>query len=90
VRHVYTSYPLCVLFRDPDIDALCEAPLAAPLQADREDVYVRAAAAETVLWREKLARDLSAGGAFVLHTPPAQCTPRLINKYLEIKAKNLL
>jgi uncharacterized protein (DUF58 family) len=81
---------ICVLFRDPDIDALVEAPLTAPLHADEPDVYLRAAAAETVLWREKLARDLAAGGAFVLHTPPAQCTPSLINQYLEIKARNLL
>jgi hypothetical protein len=51
---------------------------------------VGAAAAESILWRERLVRDLKAGGALVLHVPPRQTTPAVINRYLQIKAQQLL
>lgn len=78
--------PLVVLFRDPALDELVEGgPLARP-----QDLYLRGAAAEAVLWRDRLVRDLRAGGALVLHTPPARLTPALVNRYLEIKAQQRL
>ena len=82
--------PVCVLFRDDDIDGLLEAPLPHNLGLDGPELHVRAAAAETVLWRERLARALGTGGALVLHTSPTRTTPALVNRYLEIKARQLL
>ncbi len=78
--------PVCVLFRDGEIDRLM----------DSDDVpgdlgmYVRGAAAETLLWRDRLVRDLKAGGAHVIQALPQKMTPALVNRYLEIKAQQLL
>jgi uncharacterized protein (DUF58 family) len=35
-------------------------------------------------------RDLKKHGALVLDVSPAELTPKLINRYLEIKARHLL
>ena len=51
---------------------------------------MRGAAAEAILWRDRLVRDLKAGGALVLHTLPHKLTPALVNRYLEIKAQQML
>jgi len=80
---------LCVIFRDPDLDRLAEPP-GGVVDGGPGDLYAGAAAAETILWREKLTRDLKANGAMVLHIPPAQTTPAVINRYLRIKARHLL
>lgn len=77
---------LAVLFRDADVDRLVELG-AAPFELD---LYVAGAAAETALWRERLVRDVKAGGAMVIHAPPERVTPALVNEYLQIKAKQLL
>jgi uncharacterized protein (DUF58 family) len=81
--------PLCVVFRDPELERLAEPPggLGA---ASEGDLYVGAAAAETIQWREQLVRDLKAGGSLVLHVPPKQATPAVIERYLQIKAQHLL
>ena len=71
-----------VLLRDVDIDALVEGPGVDP--------YVRGAAAELTSFRDRLVRDLKKHGALVLDVAPADLTPQLINRYLEIKARHLL
>jgi uncharacterized protein (DUF58 family) len=81
--------PLAVLFRDGEIDALVQGDPDAARGGD-VDLYVGGAAAETVLWRDRLVRDLKAGGAQVLHALPRNLTPALVNQYLEIKAQQLL
>jgi hypothetical protein len=78
--------PLCVLFRDQQIDQLVEGDDSSGDLAQ----YVRGAAAETLLWRERLVRDLKTGGAHVLQPIPQRMTPALISHYLEIKAQQLL
>ena len=45
---------------------------------------------QTVLWRERLARELGEAGALVLHVSPRKLTLSLINRYLHIKAQRLL
>ncbi len=74
--------PLCVLLRDTDVEALATAPSA--------DVYVRAAAAETLAWRDSLIRGLRNAGVLVLDTKPGDLTPELVRGYLEVKARRLL
>lgn len=78
--------PLCALFRDGALDAMVESPPS----ADASDLYRRGAAAEAIIWRDRLVRDLKAGGALVLHTLPGRLTPSLVNRYLEIKAQQML
>lgn len=81
--------PLCVLFRDGEIDRLVEEG-DGPGQGGDVGLYVRAAAAETILWRDRLVRDLKAGGAQVITPLPSKLTPAVVNRYLQIKAQQLL
>ena len=74
--------PLMVLLRDVEIDALVEGAGVDP--------YVRGAAAELTSFRDRLVRDLKKHGALVLDVAPAELTPQLMNRYLEIKARHLL
>lgn len=80
--------PLFVMFRDSDVDALLD-PQSSPL-ADDGDVYVSAAAAELTSFRDRVIRELKKQGALVLDVPTGELTPKLMNRYLEIKARHLL
>lgn len=77
--------PLCVLMRDMDVEALAVAP------AERaEDLYVRAAAGESLAWRDGILRSLNRHGVLVLDASPKDITPELVKRYLEVKARRLL
>ena len=78
--------PLAVLFRDEALDQMAEPRGLVKVG----DLYQRAAAAEAILWRDRLVRDLQEAGALVLHVPPRKLTLGLINRYLNIKAQRLL
>jgi uncharacterized protein (DUF58 family) len=77
--------PLCVLMRDVEIEALA---LAKP--RTEGDVLVRAAAAESITWRDGIVRNLRSAGALVLDARPEDVTPLLVKRYLEVKARRLL
>jgi len=77
--------PLCVLMRDTDVEALATAP-----SRDADDLYVRAAAAETLAWRDALVRALRNAGVLVLDAAPGDLTPELVKGYLDVKARRLL
>jgi uncharacterized protein (DUF58 family) len=77
--------PLCVLLRDTDVDGL-----ATKEAIDVRDLYVRAAAAESLSWREDLIRGLRSSGIMVLDARPEALTPELVKRYLEVKARRLL
>jgi uncharacterized protein (DUF58 family) len=79
--------PLAVLFRDEALDLMAE-PRGTPTKP--AELYQRAAAAEAILWRDRLVRDLQEAGALVLHVSPRKLTLSLINRYLRIKAQRLL
>jgi uncharacterized protein (DUF58 family) len=51
---------------------------------------VRGAAAETLRWRKGMVRELKRAGAHVLEVTPRELTARLVNQYLQIKARQLL
>jgi uncharacterized protein (DUF58 family) len=77
--------PLCVLMRDMEIEALVAAPVAGS-----SDLYVRAAAAEALASRDALVRSLAASGVLVLDVSPADLTPALVRRYLDVKSRRLL
>ena len=77
--------PLCVLMRDTDVEALAVAPAASS-----EDLYIRAAAAESLAWRDAILRSLKRSGVLVLDANPKDITPSLVKRYLEVKARRLL
>jgi uncharacterized protein (DUF58 family) len=81
--------PLCVLFRDGDLDRLAEPP-GGLATAPAADLHIAAAAAEAISWRDRLVRDLKASGALTLHVSPRDLTPAVVNRYLRIKAQHLL
>jgi uncharacterized protein (DUF58 family) len=80
-RHI----PLCVLMRDMDVETLAAAPALGA-----SDLYVRAAAAEALAWRDSLIRVLRSAGVLVLDARPEDLTPDLVKSYLEVKARRLL
>jgi uncharacterized protein (DUF58 family) len=77
--------PLCVMMRDTDVESLATLP-----SRGEDDLYVRAAAAETLAWRDALIRQLRRQGVLVLDAKPDEVTPELVKGYLEIKARRLL
>lgn len=77
--------PLCVLMRDEEVEALASAPITS-----EQDALVRAAAAETLAWRDGIVRSLKNAGALVLDARPEEVTPLLVKRYLEVKARRLL
>jgi uncharacterized protein (DUF58 family) len=77
--------PLCVLMRDDEVEQLATAPVTS-----EDDVLVRAAAGESLAWREGIVRSLRSSGALVLDARPHDVTPLLVKRYLEVKARRLL
>jgi uncharacterized protein (DUF58 family) len=77
--------PLCVLMRDEEVEALAIAPIRS-----EEDALVRAAAGESLAWRDSIVRSLKNSGALVLDARPDEVTPLLVKRYLEVKARRLL
>lgn len=77
--------PLCVLFRDADVEALAHAS-----PRDAEDAMAQAAAAEATDARADLVRSLEDAGALVLSARPEDATPALVRRYLDVKARRLL
>ena len=81
--------PLFIPLRDIELDQLVQMG-PPPGDTDAARPYIRAAAAELVSFHDRLLRDLRRQGALVLDTSPSDLTPALINRYLEIKARQLL
>ena len=76
--------PLVVMFRDVDVEALAvpDDGAAQPWDAG--------AAAELLGWRAGIVSQLRSQGALVLDVRPEDLTIRLVNQYLEIKARHQL
>jgi uncharacterized protein (DUF58 family) len=77
--------PFCVLMRDLEIEQLAVAK-----PRSEADVFVRAAADESIAWRDGIVRTLRGAGALVLDARPDEITPLLVQRYLEVKARRLL
>ncbi len=77
--------PLCILMQDPELTALASGDVET-----QGDLYVRAAAAENLSFRDGILRQLRASGVLCLDARPEEMTPALVNRYLEVKARRLL
>ena len=80
-----THLPLVVLLRDTEVEGL-----AAEGGRTALDFFTKAAAAEELRRREGFARALVLAGVLCMSVRAAELTPALVNRYLEIKARNLL
>lgn len=77
--------PLGVLLRDREMFDAADSP-----DGGEFEMYRAAAAADILLWRDQLLKDLMHRGVLVVDAFPEELTAPLVNQYLEVKAKHLL
>ena len=77
--------PLGVLLRDREMFDAADSP-----DGGEFEMYRAAAAADILLWRDQLLKDLVHRGVLVVDAFPEELTAPLVNQYLEVKAKHLL
>ena len=77
--------PLGVLLRDREMFEAADSP-----DGDEFQMYRAAAAADILLWRDQVLRDLEHRGVLIVDAFPEELTAPLVNQYLEVKAKHLL
>lgn len=78
--------PMGVLLRDHELyNAMDEYQ-----SGESTDIYEAAAAAEILTWRHQVINDLNRKGVLTMDVFPDHLTARLVNQYLEIKARHLL
>ena len=77
--------PFCVTLRDPQVD--CQAHT---FTQDVSGAYARAVALDLLAQRSVANAKLKQKGVLVLDAPANQITDQLINRYLQIKARNQL
>jgi uncharacterized protein (DUF58 family) len=80
-----THLPLVVVLRDEELEALATGPAASTA-----DLYVKAASAEELRRRDLFGRALTRAGVLLLAARPKDLTAKVVNRYLEIKARSLL
>ena len=77
--------PLGILLRDREMFDAADNP-----HGDDFKMYRAAAAADILLWRDQVVKDLTHRGVLVVDSFPDELTAPLVNQYLEVKAKHLL
>ena len=77
--------PLGVLLRDREMFDAADNP-----DGDSTQMYRAAAAADILLWRDQVLKDLEHRGVLIVDAFPDELTAPLVNQYLEVKAKHLL
>jgi uncharacterized protein (DUF58 family) len=86
--------PFCVTLRDPLVDNLAQittSPQSLPFQSGEVTAaYTRAVALDLLAQRQVAFAQLKQKGVLVLDAPANQITDQLVNKYLQLKARNLL
>lgn len=76
---------LVVLFQNTEVEKLTKSAVY-----NTEDIYVHTIANKYMLEKKKMIAAMQAGGLMAMATPPQQLTPKLLNKYLEIKMRQRL
>lgn len=80
-----THLPLVVLLRDHQVFGAADNPTE-----DLDVLYRSAAAGQLLLWRHQVLQRMKASGTLALDVFPEDMTARMINQYLEIKARHML
>jgi uncharacterized protein (DUF58 family) len=84
--------PFCVTLRDPQVDRLAHTPsvLQEGKQGKIEAGYTRAVALDLLAQRQVAFAQLKQKGVLVLDAPADQISEQLVDRYLQLKARNLL
>lgn len=85
--------PFCIALRDPQIDTLAagSSQLAVTNSSTMvQSAYTRAVAIDLIAQRQVAFAQLKQRGVLVLDAPAHQMSDRLVERYLQLKAKNLL
>lgn len=77
--------PMGVILRDRTLFEAADHP-----DGGEMNMYRAAAAADILVWRDQVLKDLEHRGVLLVDTFPDELTAPLVNQYLEIKAKHLL
>jgi uncharacterized protein (DUF58 family) len=77
--------PFCVTLRDPQVDVR-----ARTLATDIPGAYIQAVALDLLQQRELAFANLKRRGVLVLDAPATQISDRLVDRYVQIKARNQL
>ena len=77
--------PMGVILRDRTLFEAADHP-----EGGEMNMYRAAAAADILVWRDQVLKDLEHRGVLMVDTFPDELTAPLVNQYLEIKAKHLL
>jgi uncharacterized protein (DUF58 family) len=77
--------PLVALLKDREVESR-----ASDVALSDEDVCIQAAAAEMLLWRDRIHREMQRAGVLVLDVLHNQLTGALVTRYLEVKARGLI
>lgn len=77
--------PFCVTLRDPQVDRLAHT-----FTEDVTNTYVRAVALDLLAQRQVAFAQLKQKGVLVLDAPANQITDQLVERYLQLKARNQL
>ena len=77
--------PFCVTLRDPVIDQIAHSPTD-----NTKDTYARAVALDLLAQRQVAFAKLRQRGVLVLDAPCDRLSEELVDRYLQLKARNLL
>ncbi|BAY08361.1 DUF58 domain-containing protein [Calothrix sp. NIES-2098] len=77
--------PFCVTLRDPQVDLRAHT-----FTEDVTNTYIRAVALDLLAQRQVAFAQLKQKGVLVLDAPAHQITDRLVERYLQLKARNQL
>jgi uncharacterized protein (DUF58 family) len=80
-----THLPVMVLLKDHRIFDAADNPAEDP-----EVLFRSAAAGQLLLWRHQVLQRMRATGTLALDVFPEEMTARMINQYLEVKARHML
>ena len=84
--HLAPRYlPFCVTLRDPQVDQIAHTPTQ-----EVDAAYARAVALDLLAQRQVAFAQLKQKGVLVLDAPANQISEQLVERYLQLKAKNLL
>ena len=82
--------PFCVTLRDPQVDNLAHSPVNVEGKEASTRAYTRAVALDLLAQRQVAFAQLKQKGVLVLDAPANQISAQLVDRYLQLKARNQL